>query len=142
MLALLDVNVLVALFDADHSLNEAALRWFDEHGGAGWATCPVTQNGCIRVMSQPGYPNITPVVAIADRLREATAHETHQFWPDDVSILDEAIIDLSRVHGPRQLTDAYLLALAVAHNGRLLTFDRAIPVGAVAGAQKKHLVVI
>jgi toxin-antitoxin system PIN domain toxin len=142
MLALLDVNVLVALFDADHSLHEAALRWFDEHGGAGWATCPVTQNGCIRVMSQPGYPNITPVVAIADRLREATAHETHQFWPDDVSILDEATVDLSRVHGPKQLTDVYLLALAVAHDGRLLTFDRAIPVGAVAGAQKKHLVVI
>jgi toxin-antitoxin system PIN domain toxin len=142
MRALLDVNVLVALFDADHSLHAPALRWLDENGGAGWATCPITQNGCIRVMSQPGYPNTTPVVAIADRLREATAHGSHEFWPDDVSVLDDATIDPSRVHGPKQLTDVYLLALAVAHSGKLLTFDRAIPLDAVSGAQKKHLVVI
>jgi uncharacterized protein len=142
MRALLDVNVLVALFDADHSLHEPALAWFDEHGGAGWATCPITQNGCIRVMSQPGYPNTTPVLAIADRLRDATAHRSHEFWPDDVSVVDDAMIDASRVHGPKQLTDVYLLAMAVAHDGRLLTFDRAIPLDAVAGAQKKHLVAI
>lgn len=142
MRALLDVNVLVALFDADHSLHAPALRWFDEHGAAGWASCPVTQNGCMRVMSQPGYPNCVPVSAIADRLRDAASHSSHQFWADDVSLLDRAAVDITRIHGPKQLTDVYLLALAVAHGGCLATFDRGIPLESVAGAKKKNLVVI
>ena len=142
MRSLLDVNVLIALFDADHSLHAPALRWLEDNARAGWASCPLTQNGCIRVMSQPRYPNSVPVDAIARRLREASAHSRHEFWPDDVSILDEGAIDTTRVHGPKQLTDVYLLALAVARGGRLVTFDRSLPLAAVAGAQKKHLVVI
>ncbi len=142
MRALLDVNVLVALFDADHSLHAPALRWLDENGAAGWASCPITQNGCIRVMSQPAYPNCMPVAAIAERLREAAAHGRHEFWPDDLTLLDPAIADVTRVHGPKQLTDVYLLALAVAHGGRLVTFDRSIPIAAVSGAQRKHLVLV
>lgn len=142
MRALLDVNVLVALFDADHSSHAAAMRWFDDHGAGGWASCPITQNGCIRVMSQPAYPNRTPVAAIADRLRDATSNPHHEFWPDDVSLLDSSVVDPTRVHGPRQLTDVYLLALAVGYGGRLVTFDRGIPLAAVSGAQKRHLVVI
>jgi toxin-antitoxin system PIN domain toxin len=142
MRALLDVNVLVALFDADHSSHAAAMRWFDDHGPEGWASCPITQNGCIRVMSQPGYPNCMPVAAIADRLRDATSHPRHEFWPDDVSLLDSNVVDPTRVHGPKQLTDVYLLALAMGHGGRLVTFDRGIPLAAVSGAQKRHLVVI
>jgi toxin-antitoxin system PIN domain toxin len=142
MRALLDVNVLVALFDANHSLHAQATRWFGQHGDAGWASCPITQNGCVRVMSQPGYPENMPVVAIAERLRQATAHRAHEFWPDDVSLLDSALIDATRIHGPSQLTDVYLLALAVSHGGRLVTLDHAIPLAAVRGAQKKHLVAI
>jgi hypothetical protein len=142
MRSLLDVNVLVALFDADHSLHTPAMRWFDEHGATGWASCPITQNGCIRVMSQPGYVNSMPVLAIVDRLRDATSHSRHEFWPDDVSLLDSDVVDATRVHGPKQLTDIYLLALAVAHHGRLVTFDRSIPLAAVAGAQKRNLVII
>ena len=142
MRALLDVNVLVALFDGNHSLHAAAMRWFDEHGDAGWASCPITQNGCVRVMSQPGYPERMPVVAIVERLRQATSHRAHEFWPDDASLLDEAKIDATRVHGPGQLTDVYLLALAVAHGGALVTLDQSIPLAAVRGAQKRHLVVI
>ena len=139
MRALLDVNVLVALFDADHASHAEALRWFDANEGEGWASCPITQNGCIRVMSQPGYPNNMPVAAIVERLRDAVSHRTHAFWPDDVSALE---LDATRIHGPRQLTDLYLLALAVAKSGRLVTFDRSIPLEAVPGAQKKHLVVL
>lgn len=139
MRALLDVNVLVALFDADHASHAEALRWFDANAGEGWASCPITQNGCIRVMSQPGYPNNMPVAAIVERLRDAVSHRTHAFWPDDVSALE---LDATRIHGPRQLTDLYLLALAVAKSGRLVTFDRSIPLEAVPGAQKKHLVVL
>jgi len=140
--ALLDVNVLVALFDGNHSLHRSAIRWFDEHGDSGWASCPITQNGCVRVMSQPGYPERVPVLTVVERLRHATAHRAHEFWPDDASLLDEKTIDATRVHGPSQLTDVYLLALAVAHGGRLVTLDQAIPLAAVIGAQKKHLVVI
>jgi toxin-antitoxin system PIN domain toxin len=142
MRALLDVNVLVALFDGNHSLHGPAIRWFDENGETGWASCPITQNGCVRVMSQPGYPERMPIVNVVERLRHATAHRAHQFWPDDASLLDEKTIDATRVHGPNQLTDVYLLALAVAHGGRLVTLDQAIPLAAVRGAQKKHLVVI
>lgn len=142
MRALLDVNVLVALFDGNHSLHVPAMRWFTENGDAGWASCPITQNGCIRVMSQPAYPERMPVVAVAERLRQATLHRAHEFWPDDGSILDEEIVDATRIHGPAQLTDVYLLAQAVARGGRLVTLDHAIPLAAVKGAQKRHLVVI
>lgn len=142
MRSLLDVNVLVALFDSDHSLHGKAIEWFDEHGGEGWASCPITQNGCMRVMSQAGYPNSRPVLAIAERLRQATSHPSHEFWPDDVSVLDGDTVDASRIHGPKQLTDVYLLALAMAHGGRLVTFDRSIPLAAVAGAQRRHLVAV
>ena len=142
MRALLDVNVLIALFDADHSLHGAAVKWFSAQGEAGWASCPLTQNGCIRVMSQPRYTNPIPVNAVAERLRAAVAHRHHEFWADDLSLLDDKAIDTTRIHGSKQLTDVYLLALAVAHGGRLVTFDRSLPVDAVKGAQKKHLVVI
>ena len=142
MRALLDVNVLIALFDADHSLHAPAFKWFAEYGKSGWASCPLTQNGCIRVMSQPGYANPIPVDAVAGRLREAVADRHHEFWPDELSLLDEQAIDTTRVHGPKQLTDVYLLALAVGRGGRLVTFDRSLPVDAVLKAQKKNLVVI
>ena len=142
MRALLDVNVLVALFDGNHALHAQAKRWFGEHGGAGWASCPITQNGCIRLMSQPGYPERMPGGSIIDRLRQATRHAAHEFWPDDASVLDDGLVDGSRVHSPAQLTNVYLLALAVAHKGRLVTLDQSIPLVAVKRAQAKHLVVI
>jgi len=142
MRALLDVNVLIALFDADHASHSQATRWLQESGKAGWASCPVTQNGFLRVMSQPSYPNHAPVSVLAARLRQATSHAMHEFWPDSLSLLDESVVDTRRIHGPRQLTDVYLLALARSHGGRLVTFDKAIPLDAVAQAQKKHLVVI
>ena len=142
MRSLLDVNVLVALFDADHTLHATATRWFEANARQGWASCPLTQNGCIRVMSQPSYPNPIPVDLLAQRLRSATTHPHHEFWPDDVSLLDKGAVDTTRIHGPRQLTDVYLLSLAVVRGGRLVTFDRAMPASAVLGAQKKHVVVI
>jgi toxin-antitoxin system PIN domain toxin len=142
MRALLDVNVLIALFDADHSLHREAHAWFAANGKAGWASCPLTQNGCIRVMSQPRYASPIPVHAVAERLRQAGADPHHEFWADDLSLLDEGAIDTARIHGPKQLTDVYLLALAVARGGRLVTFDRGLPAAAVLKAEKKHLVVI
>jgi toxin-antitoxin system PIN domain toxin len=140
MRALLDVNVLIALLDADHTSHRSAVAWFSEHASAGWASCPITENGCVRIMSHPSYPNAHSVVEIVERLRAATAHAAHQFWPDGQSLLDERLIDASRVHGPRQLTDVYLLALAVKNGGRLVTFDATIATGAVKGAKPQHLV--
>jgi uncharacterized protein len=142
MRALLDVNVLIALLDADHSLHPSALRWFADNAKAGWASCPITQNGCVRVMSHPSYPNALPARAIVERLAEATSNASHAFWADDVSFLDHRVIDPGRVHGPKQVADLYLLALAVRNRGRLATFDRSIPLDAVRGAEKKHLLVL
>jgi len=142
MRALLDVNVLVALLDSSHVSHRAATDWLVANVQAGWASCPITQNGCIRIMSSPSYPNVRPVAQVTERLREATSTTTHEFWPDDVSLLDEARLDVSRVHSARQLTDAYLLALAVHHRGRLVTFDRAVPRAAVIAASPMHLVVL
>lgn len=142
MRALFDVNVLIALLDADHSLHERATGWFAEHARQGWASCPITQNGCVRVMSHPGYPHPLPVKAIVERLGEACAGAHHAFWPDDVSIIDRDVADPARIHGPRQLTDLYLLALAVRHGGRLVTLDGSIARDAVRGAQSGHLVVL
>lgn len=140
--ALLDVNVLIGLLDADHVAHGATWSWFDEHASAGWASCPITQNGCIRILSHPSYPNARSVAEVVNRLRKATADSRHEFWSDAHSVLDEALIDVERVHGPKQLTDVYLLALAVRHHGCLVTFDRSIAISAVKGASARHLVVL
>ncbi len=142
MRALLDVNVLIALLEADHSLHARATNWFGSHARAGWASCPITQNGCVRIMSHPGYPNALPVRAIMERLEEATASKFHEFWPDDVSLLDARVADSARIHGPRQLTDIYLLALAVRHGGRFVTLDSSVSPEAVKGAGKDHILVL
>lgn len=140
MRALLDVNVLIALLDADHSLHARATQWFGSHARAGWASCPITENGCVRIMSHPGYPNALPVRAVMERLAEASASTFHEFWPDDISLLDAQVADSARIHGPRQLTDLYLLALAVRHGGQFVTFDNSVSIDAVRKAEKKHIV--
>lgn len=139
MRALLDVNVLIALLDADHVSHRAASAWFAAHAELGWASCAITQNGCLRVMTQPGYPQAQPLSVVAERLRTATLNAVHEFSPDDISLLDTARVDWERVHGPRQITDVYLLALAVAHGGRLVTFDGSIARSAVRSATPEHL---
>jgi toxin-antitoxin system PIN domain toxin len=142
MRALLDVNVLIALLDTDHSLHVRSAEWFASEAENGWASCPITQNGCVRVMSHPGYPNPVPARAVVERLGEATRSRMHEFWPDDVSILDESTFDSSRIHGPRQITDAYLLALAATHGGRFVTFDNRIAVDAVRSAKRGNVLTL
>jgi toxin-antitoxin system PIN domain toxin len=138
----IDVNVLIALFDGDHVAHKTAAKWLEAHAPLGWASCPITQNGCIRIMSHAGYPSSLPIQAIADRLAEACAHQLHEFWHDDISLTDTQHFDTSRLHGPRQLRDVYLLALAAKNGGRFVTFDRAVPLEAAIGASRKHLLVI
>ena len=111
MRALLDVNVLIALLDGDHSLHQQATQWFRGHASACWASCPITENGCVRIMSHPGYPNALHVPAVMERLAEASTSNLHEFWPDYISLLDTQVAACARIHAPRQITDVYLSAL-------------------------------
>jgi len=140
--ALLDVNVLVALLDSDHASHNSAINWFAKHAREGWASCPITQNGCIRIMSNPRYPNRLPIQVVVEHLTEACQEDIHEFWPDEVSLLDSDVVDSTRIHGPRQLTDIYLLALAVQHDGRLVTFDAGVPLAAVRKATAQTLLIL
>lgn len=140
--ALLDINVLLALFDRDHVDHIRACEWLDTEIEHGWASCAITQNGFIRVISQPRYPSpVSPAEAIA-RLRRASRTEHHVHLPCALSILDSDFVDSSRLHGPRQVTDAYLLAIATANGGRFATFDRSVPISAVHGASEANLLVL
>lgn len=142
MRALLDVNVLIAMHDAGHSDHRRAREWFATNIEHGWASCPVTQNGFVRILSQPRYPlDISTSQAIA-LLGRACAAPHHEFWSDAVSLIDGSCVDATRVHGPKQVTDLYLLALAVGRDGRLVTFDERIAASAVVGAGPEHLVVL
>ena len=142
MRALLDVNVLIALLDSDHASHGAAMHWFERHAREGWASCPITENGCIRIMANAGYPNALPVQAVIKHLADARDPDLHEFWTDEISLLDGDTIDRSRIHGPRQITDIYLLALATSHGGRFVTFDGKIPLAAVRQATQKNLLVL
>ena len=142
MRALFDVNVLIALLDAEHLHHEAARAWLRRNIEHGWATCPITQNGCLRIMAQPAYPNPLSVAEIAERLAEATETDNHEFWPDDVSLLGAGVVDWRRMIGPRQITDLYLLAMAVERQGRFVTFDARVVPSAVARARDEHVCVI
>lgn len=142
MPALLDVNVLIAILDTEHVSHGTAMAWLNAHGSEGWASCAITQNGCLRIMSGSGYTNRRPVHEVAARLREAAATDLHDFWRDDVSLLDSRVVDTTRILGPGQLTDVYLLALAVAHGGHFVTLDKSIAISAVRGATQAHVVTL
>jgi uncharacterized protein len=140
--ALLDVNVLLALLDSDHVDHERARTWINNEIEHGWASCAITQNGFVRVISQPRYPSpVSPSQAV-DRLAHAADTEYHKYWPCTVSLLDRRIFDHSRIHGSRQVTDAYLLALAATNKGRFVMFDQTISLSTVRIATKEHLTVL
>jgi uncharacterized protein len=139
---LFDVSVLLPLFDPEHAHHERASAWWAEHQDEGWASCPLTQNGFIRVVSGRGYPRPMALGAAISILRAQSKLPSHEFWPDDISLMDQEVFAHGRILGPKQITDAYLLGLAVQRGGRFATFDQSIPVGAVRGAQERHVVVI
>ena len=125
MTYLLDVNFLVALFDPRHVNHDAAHRWFAQTAASRWATCSVTENGCVRILSNPSYPSVstTPREAIA-RLRRFCDAGGHSFWLDDIALRTalERTVE-NRLQGHRQITDFHLAALADARGGQLATFD-------------------
>jgi toxin-antitoxin system PIN domain toxin len=139
---LLDVNVLIALLDPVHVQHDAAHEWFAKSGKKSWATCPLTENGVVRIVGNTRYPNSagTPA-AVAQLMSTLCALPGHQFWSDDISLRDSEKIDASRLLSSAQVTDSYLLALACAHAGKLATFDRRLVVDAVSGGAKHlHLI--
>jgi len=142
MRALFDVNVLLAMFDSGHTLHVKAQAWWAGNQSSGWASSPLTENGYLRVVSQASYPRPAKLSTALDLLRHWSGHPSHVFWADDLSLLDHRIVDYGWLLGPKQITDVYLLALAVKRGGRLVTLDRGIPLRAVKGASQKHLAVI
>ena len=140
--SLLDVNVLLALLDVDHVDHERVSGWLSEELSGGWASCPLTENGFVRIVSSPAYADAVAPERAVRLLAETCRGTDHVFWSDDISLLDPSRIDASRLHGHRQVTDAYLLALAVHHDGRLVTNDRRIAQVAVPRATDVHLTVV
>lgn len=139
MVSLLDVNVLVALLDSAHQHHAITTRWFLREQIEGWATCPITENGLIRVISGSSYPNLKVTVAQAAdsiRLLRQRFAQSHTFWPNDVTLVDRAIFNLDVLSGARQTTDIYLAGLAHAKAGKLATLDQNIAWRAINGASQ------
>lgn len=144
MRALLDVNVLIALFDEEHVFNDRAHVWLENNADSGIATCPITENGLVRILSHPKYSKTlqcTPAELIKS-LAEFVSNQDHLFWPDDLSIRSTKNYDPRRILGSRQLTDIYLLSLAVKNQGRLVSFDNNIAASAILNSRPEHLLVI
>lgn len=137
-----DVNVLIALIDPAHVAHDEAHAWFERIGSRAFATCPLTENGVLRIVGHPKYPN-TPgsPAAVATIVRCIRELRGHVFWPDDLSLMGSALVDPQRLSTSAQVTDTYLLALARSHGGQLATFDRRLTPAAVAGGQEAlHLI--
>jgi toxin-antitoxin system PIN domain toxin len=141
--ALLDVNILLALFHAEHEHHEVAHDWFSDHREDGWATCPLTENGFVRIASNPAsMPVRLRPPEILENLRKFCASGHHVFWPDSISLRDSKLFNQPLVSGHRHLTDLYLLGLAKKMGGKLATFDQSIPLGAVVGATRATIAVL
>ena len=139
---LLDINVLIALIDPAHVQHNRAHAWFAAKGQRAWATCPLTENGVLRIVGHPRYPNSPgSPAAVAELLAGFRKLPGHAFWPDDVSLLDAQQANRARLLDSAHLTDTYLLALARAHHGQLATFDQRLVTDAVVmGRERLHLI--
>ncbi len=142
MTYLLDVNVLIALLDPGHVAHEDAHNWFAATGFVSWATCPITENGVLRILGNPKYPNSpgspAAVAKIVEKLRDLPGH---CFWAEDISLIGTEAVDPKQILTSAQVTDTYLLALAKVQGGELATFDRRLSVHAVKnGKVALHLI--
>lgn len=135
---LLVVNVWIALLDDAHVHNQAALALFQKPQ-LKIATCPLVENGVLRILNLPGYSQRGPV---GFEIVRACADVDHAFWSDDISLRTEGLVNWDRVFGHGQITDLYLLALAVTHRGALATFDHRIALNAVTRSEKYNLVLL
>lgn len=143
MRCLLDINVLIALLDPDHAFHHRAHAWWGGHGHS-WASCPLTENGVVRVMASAAYSQAMrfTVAEMAARLIAFVEHSDHAFWTNVLSIRDTRHFNHAAILSSKHLIDLYLLALAVENDGCLVTFDQHIPLHAVPKATTAHLIVI
>lgn len=140
--ALFDVNFLIALFLPSHVHNKSAQRWWDDHEDLGWASCPITENGFVRIVSQPNMGSDLSSAGAIAKLDSAKSRTKHEFWPDSLSLTDTAVFNRQHILSHKQLTDTYLLALAKKHQGTLVTFDKGIVIASVSGANESNLVTL
>ncbi len=140
---LLDVNVLIALIDPAHVQHDRAHAWFAKSGKKAWATCPLTENGVIRIVGHSRYPNSpgTPA-AVAELMSGFLGLPGHEFWPDDLTLFEVRRVRADRLLDSAQVTDTYLLALAAAHGGQLATFDRNLVTDAVVNGSQSLLLIV
>lgn len=142
-IALLDANVLIALFDPDHLHHDPAHDWFEDSRANGWATCPLTENAVVRILSNPTYVvGAESTAQIVKRLSRFCGSGGHVFWGDTLSVRDRQHFPATFPVSSRQVTDAYLLALACENGGTLATFDTSIALATVVGATPAHLTLI
>lgn len=137
-----DVNVLIALFDPAHQHHAVASEAFVELGSDGWVTCPVVENGFLRVISNPSYLNAVTLAEAASLLQAAIANTNHRRLDQFISLLDSDRFLPSKLVSHRQITDLYLLGMAILHDVKLITFDRNIPAHAAVGFETRHLLVL
>lgn len=140
--ALLDVNVLIALHDENHLNHGVSVAWFRDNQDGGWATCPLSQNGFLRIITQPRYTQPVSFTQARSALSGTISETNHEFWPDSVSFIDAIDIDKAAQPKSGHLTDLYLLALAAAHGGRFVTLDRRISPSSLLGVPDDTLLVI
>jgi len=124
---LLDVNVLIAMAWPTHRDHQKVHEWLARHARDGWATCPLTQISFVRILSNPAFSAnaLTPTDALT-LLRANLAHPAHRFWADEFSMIDSLKPFAQKLAGYQQVTDAYLLGLAIHKRGKLATMDRAV----------------
>ena len=139
---LLDANVLIAILSKKHDHRDRARSWFESEGHHDWITCPTTQNAVVRIMSGSGFSldRVTPG-AMIESLESLITIGNHRYVPDDASILDQSLINRTRLLASKQVTDTYLLALAVRNDALLATFDRRLVHDAIRDGQQ-HLYLI
>ena len=144
MRGLLDINVLIALMDADHAFHEKAHDWYAQNRHSGWASCPMTENGLVRILSNPRYhPQKKHAPSeIISALQSFVKHSDHVFWADDLSLREPSAFLSEKILGPRNITDLYLLGLATKNEGCLVTFDTGIGMAAIPKAKPLNLKVI
>jgi hypothetical protein len=133
LIYLLDANVLIALIDQDHVHHSYAKAWFEQTVDDGWATCPITQHAFIRIAGKPSYQMPGTASDMAIILKRVCQRPGHVFWPESISLLSSPLVDTAKLTSHGQITDTYLLALAVHCGGRLATFDRRLSTRAVMG---------
>ena len=133
---LLDVNVLIALIDPAHVQHDQVHQWFERVGHKAFATCPITENGLLRIVGHPKYPNSPgPPSNVVAALAAVRGLKGHQFWPDDISLVDSACADPTLLSSHSRVTDSYLLALAQSNKGKLATLDQKLATEVVTGGK-------